>query len=112
MVTKHRKYKMPRGELWTSEEEEKLLQSLADGKSTAQISREHDRTPGSIKSRVRRIAVQMIGNGKTIEEVCNVLPITPDMIQRAMTQRQVIDNESIREMLIRIEEKLDRLLNK
>ena len=103
---------MPRGELWTRDEEEKLLQSLADGKSTAQISREHDRTPGSIKSRIRRIAVQMIGNGKTIEEVCNVLPITPDVIQRAMTQRQVVDNESIREILIRVEEKLDSILKR
>jgi len=103
---------MPRGDPWTSEEEEKLLQSISDGKSIATISFEHDRTPGSIKSRVRRIAVQMIGNGKTIEEVCNVLPITPEMIQRAMTQRQVVDNESIREILIRVEEKLDRLLNK
>lgn len=105
---------MPRGDPWTSEEEEKLLQSLSDGKSMAEISREHDRTPGSIKSRVRRIAVQMIGNGKTIEEVCNVLPITPGSIQRAMSMAppQCKDNESIREMLIRIEEKLDRLLNK
>ena len=103
---------MPRGDPWTSEEEKKLLQSISDGKSIATISSEHDRTPGSIRSRMRRIAVQMIGNGKTIEEVCNVLPITPEMIQRAMTQRQVVDNESIREMLIRIEEKLDRLLNK
>jgi hypothetical protein len=103
---------MPKGELWTREEEEKLLQSLADGKSTSVISREHERTPGSIRSRVRHIAVQMIGNGKTIEEVCNVLPITADMIQRAMTQRQVVDNESIREILIRIEEKLDTLLYK
>lgn len=103
---------MPRGDPWTSEEEKKLLQSISDGKSIATISSEHDRTPGSIKSRMRRIAVQMIGNGKTIEEVCNVLPITPEMIQRAMTQRQVVDNESIREMLIRIEEKLDCLLNK
>ena len=103
---------MTRGDPWTSEEEKKLLQSISDGKSIATISKEHDRTPGSIRGRMRRIAVQMIGNGKTIEEVCNVLPITPEMIQRAMTQRQVVDNESIREMLIRIEEKLDRLLNK
>ena len=105
---------MPRGDPWTSEEEKKLLQSISDGKSIATISSEHDRTPGSIKSRVKHIAIRMVGNGQTTEEVCKVLPITPGAIQRAMsmTPKNCKDNVSIREMLIRIEEKLDRLLNK
>lgn len=74
---------MPRGDPWTSEEEEKLLQSLGDGKSVAEIAVEHERTPGGIISRMGHIAV------------------------RHVSPRQ---DESIREMLIRIEEKLDRLL--
>ena len=105
---------MPRGDPWTSEEEEKLLQLISDGKNILEISNEHDRTPGSIRSRVKHIAIHMVRSGQMIEEVCKVLPITPGSIQRAMSMAppQCKDNESIREMLIRIEEKLDRLLNK
>ena len=62
------------GSLWTVKEEQQLIESLSNDKSIDDIAKEHKRTPGGIRSRINFMAVNMIEkNGKTIEEVCEML---------------------------------------
>lgn len=110
------------GNKWTSEEEARLVDSLRNGRNIDDISKEHKRTPGGIKSRMRKIAVNMIeSEGKSIEEVCAELHMIPEDIVDAQNKRAVANKRTmsklkpeteleilndIRKILIRIESKL------
>lgn len=83
------------GSKWPPEEEEQLIHSLANGKDIDEIAKEHKRTVGGIRSRMRNIAVSMIENdGKSIEEVCVVLHMTTQDVEDAQKRRNVACNKS------------------
>jgi len=112
------------GSKWTPEEEVLLIDSLGNDKNIDDIAKEHKRTPGGIRSRMRIIAVRMIENdGKSIEEVCNKLRMTSEEIEDAQKRRTASKHNTeakskpkpeteldvlndIRKRLIRIEAKL------
>jgi hypothetical protein len=102
------------GKKWTIEEEKQLITYINENKSIDDIAKEHKRTSGGIRSHIREIAVRMIRNdGKTIEEVCEILHVTPEEITDAQNRRKdkKIETEmdilkDIREILIRLETKL------
>jgi hypothetical protein len=62
------------GNRWTPEEETQLIDALGNNKDVEDIAKDHKRTPGGIRSRMREIAVRMIEtDGKSIEEVSDIL---------------------------------------
>lgn len=76
------------GKIWTPEEETRLIDSLGQGKDIDEIAKEHKRTVGGIKSRMKKIAVRMIENdGKSVEEVCMTLHLTVEDIEDAQKKR-------------------------
>ena len=105
------------GNIWTSEEETKLIEALKDNKNIKDIAKEHKRTSGGIKSRIKELAVRMIEtDGSSIDEVCDIFKMTPYEIQAAQTQKRRIATKAeteldvlkdIRKLLIRIEEKIN-----
>lgn len=109
------------GTKWTPEEELQLTNSIMADKSIDDIAKEHKRTAGGIKSRLREIAVRMIENeGKSIEEVSVQLRLTYEEIEDAQKRRAINKTtapkskheteldvlKDIRKLLIQIEAKL------
>jgi hypothetical protein len=69
------------GTRWTPQEDEKLLLSITNGKTTNEIALEHQRTVGGIESRLRTIAVRMLDVDKTpIENVSATLRLSVEEI--------------------------------
>ena len=112
------------GSKWTEDEEKLLIKSISEDKLIDDIAKEHKRTSGGIRSRLRVIAVRMIETeGKTIEEVSTILRMTPEEIEDAKTKRENMHKiktktstnkseteldvlKDIREILLRMEAKL------
>lgn len=108
------------GNRWTPEEETRLIDSLGQGKDIDEIAKDHKRTTGGIKCRMKEIAVRMIENdGKSVEEVCMTLRLTLEDIEDAQKKRNKqttvpkpkLETEldvlkDIRSLLVRIEAKL------
>lgn len=118
-----------RGEKWTDDEETILIKSISEDKLIDDIAMEHKRTPCGIRSRLRLLAFHMIEKeGKSIEEVSTILPMTHEEIKDTYTRykysqkrntqsekKKIIENrheteldvlKNIREILLRIEVKL------
>ena len=112
------------GSKWTEDEEKLLIKSISEDKLIDDIAKEHKRTSGGIRSRLRVIAVRMIETeGKTIEEVSTILRMTPEEIEDAKNKRENMHKiktktstnkseteldvlKDIREILLRMEAKL------
>jgi Ca2+-dependent lipid-binding protein len=121
------------GSMWTVTEEQQLMESLSGNKSIDDIAKEHKRTKGGIKSRIRFLAANMIGNGKSIEDVCAMFRLAKDEVEHIQekfaakkektehkkkeqtTKETEIDEthldvlKDIRTILLRMEEKFDKL---
>ena len=63
------------GQPWSTDEEKQLLKLVKEGKTLYQISEEHQRSSGSIKSRLQKIAKEMYDSGKTKEEIKKLLKL-------------------------------------
>ena len=87
------------GEKWTIEEEEKFIRLIALGKSIEEIAKEHQRTVGGMKSRIRHMAVNML-KSKSMKEVCNLLQITQEDIE--LYQKRRLENRHTKEDIIEI----------
>ena len=105
------------GNIWTSEEETKLIEALKDNKDVNDIAKDHKRTSGGIKSHIKEMAIRMIEtDGISIDEVCEILHMTPYEIQAAQNQKRRIATKAeteldvlkdIRKLLVQIEAKLN-----
>lgn len=85
------------GTKWTIDEEEKLLKLISDGKDLYDISDEHKRNVGGIINRLETISWRLYNNGKSIDEIYNVLKlISKDDIELAIKiMRNKKENEKI-----------------
>jgi hypothetical protein len=62
------------GSRWTSDEESRLLELIANGADIQEIATKHKRTKGGIRSRLNVIAVRMIETeGKSMQDVSETL---------------------------------------
>ena len=81
------------GKLWSKEEENKLLQLIKENKSIDDISNEHKRTVGGIRSRLNHIARQMYDEHKTIPEIQKQLKILNiEQIEYAINKNKLKTN--------------------
>jgi predicted HTH domain antitoxin len=104
------------GSKWTTDEENALIYSIGNNKDITEIAKDHQRTLGGIKSRLREIAVRLIEKeNKSIEEVARTLQMNVQEIKDAQKRRSVtrVKQETeldvlkdIRRTLLRIEEHL------
>lgn len=67
---KESKPELPRrlGDAWSADEDNKLL-DLIQKNTIEEVAREHERTLGSIKSRLGLIAVKMYNSGTCLEDI-------------------------------------------
>lgn len=68
---------------WTQKEELQLIKSITNGNDIGEIAKEHKRTRGAIKSRILHIAMNMVDDGKQIQNVCTLLCLTHIEVENA-----------------------------
>jgi hypothetical protein len=76
------------GEAWTSEEETQILSKLAQQISLQDIANDHGRTIGSIKSRLKSIAVEMVEKQIPFEQIQTITSITQKEIEDYLEKKK------------------------
>jgi hypothetical protein len=86
------KYPARMGKKWEDEEDIKLLTSIQENKSIADIATEHERTIGGINSRRKGLATDYWFNDKVpIEEIMTITGLSKEEIEETI-QRRIISN--------------------
>jgi len=75
------------GKSWPSDQETLLIKRVAEGKNHEELSIEFGRTTGGIRSRLREIACEMIGLGKTIEYAMEKTKLSKEVIKESLDKR-------------------------
>ncbi len=82
------------GKPWSEEETQNLLQAIRRKESHSQISQNHQRSEGAIRSRLRQLAADYYFNdNRSIEEVMKFTGLNRDMILEIIAQRQWYINQ-------------------
>ncbi len=76
------------GEAWTSEEETTILSKIASGISLQDISNELGRTLGSIQSRLKTIAVEMVNRQIPYEQIKLITSISQQEIEEFIQKKK------------------------
>ena len=121
------KYGVNFGKPWNTLEENKMLDLIKLGKNIDEIATSHGRTAGSIRARLRQVSRNLRDEGKTLEEIKQVIVLLPEWdIQKALAYEPKIpkkdkkqtlnlvvesdrDNDIV-EILYRIDDSLSNLL--
>lgn len=69
------------GVRWTADEEEALLVAVKEGQSHSQIATAHDRKAGAIQSRLAHIALELLKQDKTEDEVLQATQLTGEQLR-------------------------------
>ena len=84
------KYPARMGQAWNEEEDVKLLKSIRKKISIEEISKEHERTVGGIRSHIRQLAADYYFNDKRpIEEIEKFTGLTKAEIEDVIKKRQM-----------------------
>jgi len=74
------KYPKRVGLPWDDNEQKELLKSIAKGKIISDIAKEHDRTEGGIRARLRHIAVEYYNKDYSIDDIEQLTGLDKDLI--------------------------------
>ena len=83
----NKEYPEKLGEKWTVEEENTLLQELADNINIKDIAQSHKRTYGGIIGRQQTIAYRMYNAGVTEEEIIRITKLTKEQLIKTITRK-------------------------
>jgi len=88
------KYPARLGKKWENEEVNKLLSSIRNKKSIAEIATEHERTIGGINGRRKQMAADYWFNDKKLmEEIQNITGLSKGEIEEAIDRRSFATNK-------------------
>ena len=88
------KYPARLGKKWENEEVNKLLSSIRNKKSIADIATEHERTIGGINGRRKQMAADYWFNDKkSMEEIQNITGLSKGEIEEAIDRRSFTTNK-------------------
>jgi hypothetical protein len=76
------------GQAWSSDEENRLLESIKRNTQIKQIAIQHERTPGGITSRLRVIAFNLYKAGTSIEEIQTITGLTLGTVEDVIKRRE------------------------
>ena len=78
-----------RGQPWSDDEIQNLLQAVRKKESIEQIAQKHERTPGGIRSRLRELAADYYFNdNRPIDEIMKYTGLDSGTISDAISKRQ------------------------
>ena len=87
------KYPARMGKKWEDEEDIKLLTSIQENKSIADIAAEHERTIGGINTRRKVLAADYWFNDKMpIEEIMTITGLSKEEIEDTIQRRTIANN--------------------
>jgi transposase-like protein len=72
---------------WSKEENQKLIEELSSGMLIEDMCRQHGRSDGSIRSRIREIAYNMHIDGKTITEIKTITNLDDNFILEVIAKK-------------------------
>lgn len=81
-------YLINRGQKWTDEEENTLLQELDKNINIEDIAQRHKRTVGGIRGRQRTIAYNMYVKKMSIEDIMTKTKLHKNQIRETITRRE------------------------
>jgi hypothetical protein len=82
------KYPARMGKSWNDDEDIKLLTSIQDNKSTADIAAEHERTIGGINARRRELAADYwFNNNMPIQEIMSITGLSQYDIEKTIEKK-------------------------
>ncbi len=85
------------GAPWLADEEEKLLELIKNNKNIHEITEEHERTLGSIRSKLKYIGIKMYEKGETIDSIIKKLKfIDKEDLEKFINTRK--DNKKKKEI--------------
>jgi hypothetical protein len=84
------------GESWNEEEETKVLNFIQEEYSIEEIANELKRTNGSIRARLRNIAIDMFKKNISIEKICLATSLNEEDIKKAIKRDELKQVEKIR----------------
>ncbi len=78
-----------RGQPWSDDEIQNLLQAVRKKESIEQIAQKHERTPGGIRARLRELAADYYFNdNRPIDEIMKFTGLDAETISDAISKRQ------------------------
>lgn len=75
------------GKKWTSEEEDALLENLAQNLDYAQIAEKHERTVGSIGLKVKELAYKLSKSGVSVLDIVTKTKLTKEEIEQYINKK-------------------------
>ncbi len=81
---------------WTPEEEQQLLKEIAESKAIYVIARSHDRSKRAIELRLLDIAIKMLGNGASYEDIEQVTKCTESQISERINTIEEEKNNKLK----------------
>jgi hypothetical protein len=106
------------GRPWSTEEETNLIEEIKT-LDIEKIADVHKRTECSIRARLRHIGRRMIHDGTTLDDVCDMLKLSPTIMQKSLNMRKTkqIKNEygsqdKVIDLLTEIRDLLEIISNK
>lgn len=81
---------------WTPEEEQQLLKEIAESKPIYIIARNHDRSKKAIEFRLLDIAIKMLSDGATYEDIEQVTKCTESQINERINTIEEEKNNKLK----------------
>lgn len=75
------------GKKWTEEEEQQLLDEIQDGISKTEMSKRHERSIGSIRSKIVKMAIRMYNSKLPLAEIASKTKLSEEVIVQKANRR-------------------------
>lgn len=75
------------GKKWTEEEEQQLLDEIQDGVSKTEMSKRHERSIGSIRSKIVKMAIRMYNSKLPLAEIASKTKLSEEVIVQKANRR-------------------------
>ena len=95
------KYPSRLGAPWDDDEQKQLLKSIAKGMSINDIAKEHDRTVGGIRARLRHIAVEYYNKDYSIDDIEQLTGLEKDIIGKDIAKHLYNKEHPKREKMVK-----------
>ena len=75
------------GKKWTEEEEQQLLDEIQEGVSKIEMSKRHERSIGSIRSKIVKMAIRMYNSKLPLAEIASKTKLSEEVIVQKANRR-------------------------
>jgi hypothetical protein len=81
------------GKKWSEEEEQQLLDEIHEGISKTEMSKRHERSIGSIRAKIIKLAIKMYNSKLPLAEIASKTNLSEEVIIQKVNRRPAENNE-------------------